>query len=325
MFPLIALPKFPTSVKYEELGDLQRHAWDEKVLRDPQFLQNILKLQSMEKEIAELALNIQKKEPYNALVLLRENNYELIHTWKRAKRKAFCERLTSKVFIESLHKSINERLLIPLEFDIDEDMIGINVKNDKDFERIDIGMEEACYEDEANYTQGLDDCIYNENLWDALSDNLRIVYKFEDGKTMTLFEIQEYEYPRFVEVEARNSILDENDVETSDELIVQQNGLPDDVFIETSLAGGWDEWPVKRKEYAQLFDKAVKPPIMTFAFWITKSNPKEMETEHGQMWVDTWKNIGIGFYAIPIDILARIVDRFETKLKLDDGRARQRH
>lgn len=372
----MALPllNLPTTVKYDDLGDLQKAAWDAKMVKDPKFFHDIVNMQTLERMFADLSseLNDQdrdriqklrdsserlaeqleeveilssklperlmpvydlltrlmqsgselsKRESAAALQFVRENNYELITTWIRAQRVAMCERLASKVFL----KATNSGKLIPMEFDIELDLLGINVDKNRDFKRIDVGIEDQCYYSEANYVQGLQDCIDADSTWDAFEGGVSVVYRFPDGSTGQLFDTWYSDrdlLPRGGKyIEYRE---DENgdEVGIGNELTVSPDTSPYEIHVPKSGKDGlqvWNEWGDLYEKYDD-YENRVFTPV----YWVTMGETEDVMVEGELTAVEKWTNMGLGHYAIPIDLLARLVTNFETEMKKQEGRARQR-
>jgi len=379
MLPLLNLP---TTVNYDDLGDLQKAAWDAKMVKDPKFFHDIVNMQTLERMFADLSskLNDQdrdmiqklrdsseklaeqlehtnklekeveilssklperlvqvydlltrlmqsgselsKRESAAALQFVREGNYELITTWIRAQRVAMCERLASKVFL----KATRSGKLIPMEFDIELDMFGINVHKNRDFKRIDVGIEDQCYYSEANFVEGLSDCIDAEGTWDTFEGVVSVVYRFhDDGSTSQLFDTSYSDRDalpkggRYVEYRE-----DENgdEVGLGNELTVSPDESPYEIYVPKSGKDDlqvWKEWDDALKKYDD-YEHIVLTPV----YWVTMGGTDERMVEGDLTAVENWQNMGLGHYAIPIDLLARLVTNFETEMKKQEGRARQR-
>jgi hypothetical protein len=279
-------------------------------------------------QLMQMGSELSNKESENTLHFVRSNEYEIITTWIRAQRVAMCTKLASKVFL----KATVSGELIPMEFDIELDMFGINVNNNKDFKRVDVGLENQCYSAETNHVDGLKDCIDSENTWDVFADAVRVVYMYNNDRTETLFatsspmtallprggaylEYQEDEYG--------------NQVGIGKELTVNPEGIPEDIYVPESgqhRLRMWHDWKnMLFKKYA--YEESQKHdghPILTPVYWVTLGEPKKMRIEDEYETETPWTNMGLGYYAIPIDLLARLVTKFETELEKEVGPGRPR-
>ena len=218
--------------------------------------------------------------------------------------------------------------IIPLEFDIDGfGLAGINLKNDPNFKRIDVGLPDVCYHSEANYME-IEDCLSAEYLWSegGFDDAVTLVYRFPDGTTQVLFSEGEYgELPG--DADAR---LEDSEEKQGQELILHPFGLPSSVEVPVlpkprrprKTWETWERWDdeLYDKFEAQLTLGGSFVPYMAPVYWMTRGQSQEAETDDGPVVVQTWTNIGLGYYAIPIEALVLLVDHFESVFGIKTGK-----
>jgi len=317
MLPLIALP---TNVKYRDLSGLQKAAWDAKV-KDADFLRDVRQMKSLEDQLRKLASELAKREPVSGIEMVRENDYELLRSWA-----------IERVFLAVRPKGTprnGQESLIPLEFDSDTNLVGINLKNDPKFKRIDVGIEDNCYYAEANYVSELNECFAFEDLWkDTFDDVVRVVYRFTDGTLFTLYRQYWNESepePETIPLDADYETFESEGGDPDDDprpyapqLAIYQQFQADEVWIPLGDNIGRTIEPrmdLKYKdnepnEWHWAPSTSPKRPLMSPVFAMdTKKNTMSAEGE--DVSVDDWSNIGLFYYAIEADVLTSIVEEFE--------------
>lgn len=335
MLPLLPLP---TGVKYDELEGLRKAAWDAKV-KDERFMRDINRLKSMEKEyqklqsvqdeleklapkISELGAELQEREPVHALEQIRENNYELLTTWQVVKdREDYRNNLLNlPIFIAVRPKGLPSSepdTFIPLEFDFEQKLAGINLQYDKSFKRIDVGMEDFCHHPDPDELHGYKQCENSFNGWnDRFEKSFRFVYRLPSGRYKTLF--QPGAYRKLPTTWGEPVVVDSG--EPVVELYPQQ--LPEEVTVPNwrnrILRRGdpvpWDRWMELSNIYSGKGGVA-KRPYMTPVFWMTEGPEERLDLGYGEIIdVETLKNIGLAYYAMPFVVLEALVDNFEGSM-----------
>jgi hypothetical protein len=338
MLPLLPLP---TSVKYEELKGLQKASWDAKV-KDEWFMRNINRLKSMEREyerlesvqdqleklapqISELGAEIQKREPVvGALERIRENNYELLTTWQVVKDREDYRRsfLDLPIFIAVRPKGLSydaPDTLIPLEFDFEQKLAGINLQYDKSFKRIDVGMEDFCHHPDPDDLMPFKECKRSDNLWnDRFEQSFKFVYRLPNGEYQTLFQPGIY---RKLPTDPGKFLFTDNG-EPVVELYPQK--IPEEVKVPNwrnrMLRNGdpvpWDRW----QEFSTRYNGnggVAERPYMTPVFWMTTGPEVRENMGYGEV-VNFYplKNIGLAYYAMPLVVFEALVDNFETAKRI---------
>jgi len=339
MLPLVALP---TSVQYRDLKGLEKLSWDTYV-KQPDNVRDIIRVKELEEEMEKLVSDLSKRESEKranfVLNLASQNNYELLTTWQeRANLEA------TPVFLAVKPKGTPRdggEKLIPLEYDHDAGIAGINLQNNQNFDRIDVGIEDNCYYSEANDVQEFDDCYNSQYLWEIFDGTVRVVYGFPDGTLFTLYTqdlkdeyILPYQIPLDTDYEAYNEykrMKDEYEDEYGDEemppdlkrfnldkLVIYGQYYTDEVRIPNGL--GKSEKFVVNNQSDWVESSSPRRPLMSPVFAMDRRDMKRemQETESGFMTISEWYNIGLFYYAIPIDVLTSIVQRFETLNKVKD-------
>ena len=336
--PLLALKtSSDTSVKYSELRDLVKLlSTKEQEFVDAADEHERL-AEEMQRHAEKLAALV---ENGNAMALLEDNDMELLRTWKVDTSVARdTKALVSNVFL----KFNNVVKLIPLELDLETGLAGINLKNDPFFQRLNVGMEDTCYYSEANHV-GLEDCLSSELFAEELDPGLHVVYKNPSDLTVTrLFEIPflqlwdgdepSYFEERVIEGQPRAVITsvddDDDDDEDDDEDGRSRNDFVNGQSKTNDFPGfllvpkmnpvtremsfvHWEGWAQSDsyKTYS-----AKEETYMAAVLWATRGENEVRESVHdGDCPVQTWNDIGLGHYCIPVAVLSSLVHNLQTEM-----------
>lgn len=313
------LPKaLSTSVKYRELSGLQQIAWDAKT-KDAVFLRDMHRMRALEDEIQKLALELTKREPQASIQMVRENDYELLKTWA-----------VDRVFLAVRPDEKSDEQLIPLEHDWATGLMGINLKNDPNFERIDVGLKDNCYYAEANHVQTDEECYHSEFLWELFDGEVRVVYQTPDGTLLTLYSewrdkdwTEPYPIPLNTDYETyeeeEDGIGDDNPRPYPDQLAIYRQTRANEIWIplKDKMRGR------ERKEYKGVGSEDAGEPVKWAQFttprrplmspvFAMNNKPIEIHAEGDLVMADYWSNVGLFYFAIEVDVLMSIVAEFES-------------
>lgn len=322
------IPKaLPTSVKYRELDGLQKIGWDTQ-MKDSMFLRDIHRMRALEDEIKKIAAELSQRQPQTVVQMARENDYELLKT-----------SAVDRVFlaVRPNTKSDDEQL-IPLEHDWDTGLVGINLKNDPNFKRIDVGLKDNCYYPEANHVQSNTECYNSEFLWRVFEGEVRVVYQTPGGTYFTLYSQYwekstkapypiplEADYEQIEEYEAEFGVDDvpHFPLPPPDKLAIYRQTRANETWIPlkvkdplqerneyTIYTGIGSEDAGKRVRWAPAGARETKRPLMSPVFAMNNEN-KAILVKGKTVVASNWSNIGLFYFAIEVDVLLSIVAEFE--------------
>ena len=320
----------PTSVKYRELDGLQKIGWDTQ-MKDSMFLRDIHRMRALEDEIKKIAAELSQRQPQTVVQMARENDYELLKT-----------SAVDRVFLAVRPNNKSDEQLIPLEHDWDTGLVGINLKNDPNFKRIDVGLKDNCYYPEANQVQSNAECYNSEFLWRVFEGEVRVVYQTPGGTYFTLYS-QYWEkstkapYPiplnaDYEQIERYEAELGVDDVSPfplppPDKLAIYRQTRANETRIPlkvkdplqerneyTIYTGIGSEDAGERVRWAPAGVGETKRPLMSPVFAMNNEPKAILVKVNGKgktVGASNWSNIGLFYFAIEVDVLLSIVAEFE--------------
>jgi hypothetical protein len=127
-----------------------------------------------------------------------------------------------------------------------------------------------------------------------------------------------------------DSRFEDSEEEQGQELIIYPFGLPRavDVPIRRKYSQSDVAWKAWERWENELFAKLESEldlsgsyvPYITPVYWMTRSEPQQIEVEYEPVILETWTDIGLGYYAIPIEALLLMVEHFESAFGIKTGK-----
>lgn len=319
-------------IPYTDLKGLQKEAWDVLVAKDDfKLLDELSQLKKMmmlvdslsdrkKKQAAIFKLNRLKTKLYSKYGYVQaeyiveyfvQNDFELLTDI--ITRKTLKELST---YLKAVNPCDGTTTYIPLEFDPATGMVGINLQQRMDFERIHLGHANVAFHHEAetledwtNHPDGVEEVLGSDSIHTYLGAYGPYLYHIPSASACP---VPIYKSLYYGDSEEFNIVADRPELRTlwTEEGAVDptsssnrfrfsayhKNGIEDIKFENGAMASKTiDEWE-------QLTD--VNPQVLNPVFWFEQSEgTHRMQTEDGPKDVYIIQNVGLIYFAIPIQVL----------------------